>query len=464
MASAPMREERFAEGTRVRFFGLKGRADLNDQVATVRGFKDGRHECIVDGTNEGVRVKLHNLVMHAPTAPYKQAGIIDLEPPDAFTHAVNISTWDTARGTAAYGSVGLPQLAPAAKPTLGPNVTPHMLDMLKRCAACGRVSSPDQQYLACGCCRLMRYCSRACQQQAYQRGHEQSCGARFPSQARVSELSPVAAVNVLREFGPAHAYLAATALARINTFAKTRIEATVAGSQAGLTEMTEMIKAGAAEACLWAMHAHLNADAVLSPGDSAAPSGGDSHSQAMRVQMLAPYALLAMMQSIHDGQTVDESLRARVEDEFIANRGIVAFGQAIERHPRESGIKEIIELASDAFMNNFASDAAAERAEKDAYIHAAQSEHRGRAHKVFGPECSAGFGVQTFVHEYYRARAARENAEATLRECADAARHRGISAAQTRSAIETMVASGVMMIAASATSADNNEERYLLSL
>jgi hypothetical protein len=64
----------------------------------------------------------------------------------------------------------------------------------------------------------------------------------LPTQAQIGALAPAAAVAVLREHGPAHAYIAATALARLNTFASKRIKALVAEepSQDGTLALTTL--------------------------------------------------------------------------------------------------------------------------------------------------------------------------------------------------------------------------------
>lgn len=182
----------------------------------------------------------------------------------------------------------------------------------------------------------------------------------LPTQAQIGALAPAAAVAVLREHGPAHAYIAATALARLNTFASKRIKALVAEepSQDGLNDIDTMIEAGAVEACIAAMHAHVNPAAPTPRGADAAPSSsGDAQSQAVRVQLLAPFTLLTMMQGS------DEKLWSRVEDEFLAARGVVALAQARERHPDVDGLDQILTLTSDTFMN-FASETALDHAEK----------------------------------------------------------------------------------------------------
>ena len=107
----------------------------------------------------------------------------------------------------------VPPLAAPAEPTIGPRLSPFMLEAIKLCATCGACpNAGPKPFDTCSCCRLIRYCSPACQLRGFSRGHSVSCSAPFPGQAELmgSKSEVAFFMPVLREFGCAHAHLAAT--------------------------------------------------------------------------------------------------------------------------------------------------------------------------------------------------------------------------------------------------------------
>ena len=259
------------------------------------------------------------------------------------------------------GSSELPSLCTAVRPVVGGSVTPFIADVLLSCAACGQLpTSAIRPFDACSCCKLNRYCSTACQRQAFDRGHNQSCGSSFPTQKSIEKASPRQVVATLREFGSAHAYVAMTCLARLNHFATERANAVVGGSDsqskaARATEsvMLDIINNGAVEAVLWAMHAHLR------------PLTPEARSHCAVVQGYGPYQLMNLFHG-----TYDKKARARVEAEFLAGRGVAALANAMGEYPNDKRVQDTTALCCQTLAEGL-SEAGQEELERQALEHAA---------------------------------------------------------------------------------------------
>ena len=86
------------------------------------------------------------------------------------------------------------------------------------CAACGGVPTADAWVLCAGC-RLKRYCSEACREDAWEWGHARSCSefapVPLPTSASVASGGALAAAGLLSEYGCASASLAVCCLRRL---------------------------------------------------------------------------------------------------------------------------------------------------------------------------------------------------------------------------------------------------------
>jgi len=82
------------------------------------------------------------------------------------------------------------------------------------CATCGAPPPPGSSWPSCNKCHKVRYCSRdPCQVAGWKkRGHKQRCGQALPKPSIVQHGTPELLVDLLREFGPAHATLSTACL------------------------------------------------------------------------------------------------------------------------------------------------------------------------------------------------------------------------------------------------------------
>jgi hypothetical protein len=259
-------------------------------------------------------------------------------PPTPPTPSADVPLGDATYWRAARGiKGGLPSLCQPAEPTTG--LTPFMRTSLHRCAACGKAPPANGATLqACSGCRLLRYCSVACQRLAFDRAHKKTCGAGFPSQREIDSMAPSCTVEVLREFGAAHVHLAATAVERLQKLAAPRMRSLAASRDGapvpkeGLAPVHEMIDAGATEAVLWAMRA---------PFDATVPNHRQNH---MALLTHCGFVLLQLPQLTFDVRRCET-----VYAQFDTCGGTAALSRAIELYPNNPGLAQACSMALEAY-------------------------------------------------------------------------------------------------------------------
>ena len=246
----------------------------------------------------------------------------------------DVTYWRAARGI----NGGLPSLCEPIEPTTG--LTLFMRACLHRCAACGKAppAASSTNFQACSACRLLRYCSIACQQLAFDRAHKTTCGAGFPSQREIDTMTALRTVEVLREFGASHVHLAATAVQRLEQLVEPRMRSLAATrdgtslSREALAPIHEMIDAGATEAVLWAMRA---------PFDVTTQHYCQNHMALLTHGGLLLVKLPAL--------TFDARRRATMNEQFDSGDGPDALSRAIELYPNNPGLVEACSMALEAY-------------------------------------------------------------------------------------------------------------------
>jgi hypothetical protein len=189
-------------GKRVRVHGLSLRAELNGRIGRVTGFMGGG-PCSRDGELESISVELEDVSTAGSAERVVCVGSSNLEVVSEEQRAERVPAKITGETMMCTLDANLPELKD------------DFSSLARACTECG---AQPVTLSRCGKCRLVHYCSRACQLAGWNRGgHKRTCGQPLPTPESVRGSSPTQLQRTVAEFGCASAQVATACMMRVCT-------------------------------------------------------------------------------------------------------------------------------------------------------------------------------------------------------------------------------------------------------